>query len=165
MSTTVTDNGEDHDVGDKVTFIVIDQTHCGLLAALHRDAFDSPWGSEAFFDLLKHPRTYGWIAVGRDPIGFILCRSVAGEAEILTLAVLKTEQRKGIATRLVSAMTEREQNQGTSLIHLEVAADNRDALALYEKTGFSITGKRKAYYVRPTGAMDALVMSKPVNGL
>jgi ribosomal-protein-alanine N-acetyltransferase len=46
-------------------------------------------------------------------------------------------------------------------LFIEVAADNTAARALYERAGFAVTGRRKAYYEKPGGArQDAIVMMK-----
>ncbi|MEQ9111769.1 MAG: ribosomal protein S18-alanine N-acetyltransferase [Rhodospirillaceae bacterium] len=144
-------------------FISIDYNHVEVLAALHHNAFDMSWRKDSFADLLSHPGTYGWIACDKNPLGFILCRSVADESEILTLAVAKTNRRLGLGTCLLAATIDREQAQGSEGMHLEVAADNTAARALYEKAGFHISGKRKGYYARNGDAVDAILMYKSFN--
>lgn len=48
----------------------------------------------------------------------------------------------------------------TKRLFLEVAEDNRAALALYRSLGFSEVGRRKRYYERPgAAAVDALVLA------
>jgi ribosomal-protein-alanine N-acetyltransferase len=139
--------------------------HIELLAALHQDAFEDPWPEESFADLLKHPGTYGWVVCDKIPLGFILCRSVAGEAEILTLAVAQANRHLGVGTRLVDAMIDKEIAEKSTVIHLEVAADNPAARALYKKAGFHISGNRKGYYAKNGGAVDAILMSKALKKL
>jgi ribosomal-protein-alanine N-acetyltransferase len=41
-------------------------------------------------------------------------------------------------------------------VHLEVAADNIPALVLYHRLGFKEAGRRKDYYERADGSVDAL---------
>ena len=43
-------------------------------------------------------------------------------------------------------------------VFLEVAEDNAAARALYAKLGFQEIGRRRAYYKRPGGAVDALTL-------
>ncbi len=138
----------------------INFNHAELLAALHQDAFETPWPKDSFADLLKHPATYGWVVCDKIPLGFILCRSVADEAEILTLAVATANRHLGVATRLIDATVNKERAKMSAVLHLEVAADNIAARALYEKTGFHISGNRKGYYARNGTAVDAILMSK-----
>jgi len=71
----------------------------GLLAALHAKAFDGGeiWDADAFETLLAGPGVDAIIAVrGEAPLGFILMRTIADEAEMLTLAVLPSARRSGI---------------------------------------------------------------------
>ncbi|MBY0431685.1 MAG: GNAT family N-acetyltransferase, partial [Rhodospirillales bacterium] len=67
--------------------------HAQVLAALHRPCFDDFWDAAAFAEILAMPGTYGWVAFDDDPAGLVVCRIVADEAEILTIAVLP--ERRG----------------------------------------------------------------------
>jgi ribosomal-protein-alanine N-acetyltransferase len=79
-----------------------------------------------------------------------------GSSEILTIAVLPEERRKGIARRLLSDLVAA---LGAGPVFLEVAVDNGPALALYRSIGFSVVGRRKDYYAAESGGpTDALVM-------
>ncbi|MFZ5670666.1 MAG: GNAT family N-acetyltransferase [Pseudomonadota bacterium] len=128
-----------------------------LLAALHAGAFEAPWSEDAFETLLAAFGVFGLIAGG---VGFILCRTVADEAEILTLAVLPAHRRKGAAAALVEAAAALAAARGAQSLFLEVAADNAPALALYASRGFAEAGLRNGYYA--SGA-DALVMRRMLN--
>jgi len=95
--------------------------------------------------------------------GFILCRVMAGEAEILTLAVRPRSRRRGIARSLVeTALALAAQTAGAML--LEVADDNPGALALYARIGFKTVGRRAGYYARSgVASVDAVVMRRALN--
>jgi len=73
----------------------------------------------------------------RKVTGFVIGRQVAGEAEILNLAVIVAQRRKGEGGALLMA-------------------------AFYEKHGFSKTGRRAGYYHDPDEA--AIVMDSKVAG-
>ncbi|MFU1477623.1 hypothetical protein ACM25N_07930 [Roseovarius sp. C7] len=45
----------------------------------------------------------------------------------------------------------------------EVAEDNAGAIALYRAAGFGECGRRKGYYRRAGGAVDALVLAKDLD--
>ena len=106
---------------------------------------------------LPRRRTAGAIA------GFILCRVVAGEAEVLTLAVRPERRRQGIALALVEAAAAFAAQTADAML-LEVARDNPGALALYARTGFVVVGQRAGYYARRGApAVDALVMRRALN--
>jgi ribosomal-protein-alanine N-acetyltransferase len=128
-----------------------------LLARLHAAAFEHPWGEAEIAALMASP---GVFALTFDDRGFILCRAIAGEAEILTLAVVPEARRDGLGRALVEAAAGLARRFAAETLFLEVASDNAAALRLYENTGFSRVGLRKGYYA--SGA-DALVMSRPLN--
>lgn len=126
------------------------------LAVLHGSAFAEFWGRQAFADLLAQPGVFGLTAGS----GFILCRLVLDEAEIVTLAVTPSARRQGVGQGLVEAATALLVQLGAATLFLEVSADNPAARALYEKLGFTRVGLRKAYYA---DGSDALVMRLNLN--
>ena len=136
------------------------------LAEAHAAAFESPWSGEDIGQMLAVRGGFG-IAVETDAgavAGFILCRVIAGEAEVLTLAVQPKYRRRGVARALLAAAEGAAALTATSMF-LEVAADNAGAIALYEAAGYAPVGRRAAYYARPSGegAADAIVMRRPLN--
>jgi ribosomal-protein-alanine N-acetyltransferase len=123
------------------------------MAALHDRSFTTPraWSAVEFDALLASPGAFLETATE----GFLLGRVIAGEAELLTLAVAPSARRAGQGRRLLAAV---ERNA-----FLEVAADNGPAIALYAGAGWETRGTRRAYYQRPDGSrVDAVVMSKPL---
>ena len=129
----------------------------GALAALHAEAFDRPW-SEA--DIAAVMAGHGALALVVEAQGFILCRAIAGEAEILTLAVAPAARRLGVGRALVEAAAGLAATRAAGSLFLEVAHDNVAALALYASAGFERVGLRRGYYA--TGA-DAVVMRRALN--
>ena len=127
------------------------------LAGLHATAFEAPWDASAMAVLLAQP---GVFAVAEDD-GFVLCRAVADEAEILTIAVRPEARGRGLGSRLVAAGAQQAEALGAMRLFLEVAEDNHPALALYAGAGFVVSGRRRGYYGRADGSrVDALVMSR-----
>lgn len=126
-----------------------------LLAAIHAEAFDAPWGEAALGELLASP---GVFAVAEEG-GFILIRVVADEAEILTLAVRLSSRRAGLGARLVEAAVVRAAVLGAGRMFLEVAEGNAAACALYARSGFVQMGRRRGYYSHADGSReDALTL-------
>jgi ribosomal-protein-alanine N-acetyltransferase len=134
------------------------------LARVHATSFDQPWKAADIAELLTAPGGFGLALLERGaPLAFILVRAIAGEAEILTLAVDPSARRRGVARALVEAALLTAQTAGAEAMFLEVAADNAAALALYAGAGFSRVGARPGYYPRETGAIDAFVMRRDLN--
>ncbi len=127
------------------------------LANLHAACFETPrpWSAAEFASLIGGP---GSLLVA-EADGLVLGRALAGEAEILTLAVRPEARRKGTGTRLVLAFIAAARNAGAGTVFLEVSADNAAARGLYHAAGFVEAGRRRAYYRTPQGdAVDALIL-------
>ncbi|NRB04398.1 MAG: GNAT family N-acetyltransferase [Rhodobacteraceae bacterium] len=128
------------------------------LATLHALAFTQsrPWSAQEFAALLNHNSVF-LVAL---PDGFALWRAIAGEAELLTLAVEPKVQRRGIGTQLMQHGLQEAATRADTAF-LEVAEDNQAARALYAKHQFSEAGRRLAYYARTSGdAADALILRR-----
>lgn len=130
------------------------------LAALHGAAFrtERPWSASEFRDLLSSPL----VTLFAVPAGFALTRTVAGESELLTLAVHPDQQGKGIGRTLLRRWLA-DMQQTAEAAFLEVAADNTAAISLYTSEGFSEIARRPAYYARKNAAAaDAVVLRRSV---
>ncbi|MEK7431313.1 MAG: ribosomal protein S18-alanine N-acetyltransferase [Pseudomonadota bacterium] len=131
----------------------------GELARVHAAAFDHGWSAAEITELLDGPGGFALLVEDAALVAFILCRAIAGEAEILTLAVDPAARRRGFARALVEAAAGAARIAGAETMFLEVADDNAAAIGLYEVAGFARAGLRRGYYDRgPQGYADALVM-------
>ena len=93
--------------------------------------------------------------------GFLMGRAVAGEAEVLTLAVEPFARRIGVGRRLVQGFLTQARDRDALSAFLEVSAQNQAAISLYHKAGFSEVGRRARYYKSPMGnPVDAVVMAR-----
>ncbi len=132
------------------------------IAWLDDSAFKDSWP----FDLLAYeftnPRTLMLLAerAGEPAAGYISLRHVAGEAEILRLAVDPAARRRGIARALVDDGLARLRGLKVESCHLEVRMDNEGAIAFYHSLGFARSGRRRHYYRDGT---DALVLSRALS--
>ncbi|MBL8552938.1 MAG: GNAT family N-acetyltransferase [Phenylobacterium sp.] len=129
------------------------------MASAHAQAFDSPWDEMDFEDLLDGEGVFGFLVHGDDPAGVLICRAIAGEAEILTVGVAPWARRQGVAQALMAAAIGAARGVGAADMFLEVDVGNAPAVTLYERLGFVRTGVRRDYYDRgAAGRADALVM-------
>lgn len=134
------------------------------LARVHAAAFADPWSAGEIAGLLRGVGGFGFtVRVDGDTVGFILCRTIADEAEVLTLATLPAGRRRGVGRTLLEAAAAHAQARGGVKMFLEVAEDNGPAIALYSRAGFERVGARAGYYSRPTGAITAIVMRRDLN--
>ena len=128
------------------------------LATIHRLAFQAerPWSVDEFSELLANPH----VGLHSHRHGFALSRSIAGESELLTLAVDPDYQRRGIGRALTRQWLSDVANIAQTAF-LEVAADNTAACHVYRTECFTEIARRPAYYARKNGAaMDAILMRR-----
>jgi ribosomal-protein-alanine N-acetyltransferase len=132
------------------------------LAALHAACFTTPrpWSAKEFADLLASPTVF--LVTGEGP-SFALGRAVAGEAELLTLAVAPEARGRRLGRLALQGYEAEARMRGAEDAFLEVATDNPVAISLYLSEGYCESGRRKGYYVTPEGAkIDALVFTKRI---
>ena len=77
--------------------------------------------------------------------GFSLSRAAADEAELLLIAVLPGQRRRGIARLLLDEFMRESRDGGLRRVHLEVRYGN-PATELYRDAGFAPVGRRPNYY-------------------
>jgi len=130
--------------------------HAEAMALLHGYAFAARerWGPGAIGLQLGLPGAFGWIAPAG---GMILARTVADEAEVLTLAVDPAVRRTGIGRALLDQAMGTARQRGAAAMFLEVAFANAPARSLYAGASFVQVGRRRGYY--PEGG-DALVLRR-----
>lgn len=131
------------------------------MADLHRQCFVTPppWSAADFRSTLDS----AFVFVVSEPSGFLIGRAVAGEAELITLAVAPEARRNGVGLRLVAGFLIEARNRGAESAFLEVAESNSAAQRLYAAKGFEQKGKRRGYYQTPHGIrQDALVMAREI---
>lgn len=135
------------------------------IADIHAKSFVARWSAEEFAAFASDSRVTALVVRERQWLGgswvaaFIVCRTVAGEAEVLTLAVDPSRRRRGHGRMLVEAALRRLYQEGAQALFLEVDDTNTGALKLYRSLGFAQVGERKAYYADGNGRRSsALVM-------
>ena len=100
-------------------------------------------------------------------IGYIMCKMEHGfsnfrklgfvkKGHVVSIAVLDEHRRKGFGSVLVNEAINGVKNIQCSELYLEVRCSNNDAVRLYEKLGFFIIQRLKAYY---RDGEDAYVMA------
>jgi ribosomal-protein-alanine N-acetyltransferase len=125
------------------------------LAALHAAAFAKPWSASDLAAFLSRPTCHAIMMSN----GFVLFDIADGESEILTLAVAGAARRRGVGRALMQVAMAQAAADGAQTMSLEVAVDNEAALALYRGLGFGEIGRRRRYYQRADGEMDALILT------
>lgn len=127
-------------------------------------SFSLPWPANAFrYELMENQNSRLWVAelTSADEVGVvvgaIVVWLVVDEAHIATLAVHPNYRRRGIATQLLKTALQESARLGMRSATLEVRAGNLVAQALYQRFGFEVVGRRRAYY--QDNHEDALIMT------
>jgi ribosomal-protein-alanine N-acetyltransferase len=129
------------------------------MATLHTLCFTipPPWTEATFRTMLADPLVFALT----EAEAFLIGRAVAGEAELLTLAVAPQARRRGLGARLVQRFLYQARLRGAEEAFLEVAASNLPAQGLYSRAGFAVAGLRRGYYRQPEAQpIDAVVMRR-----
>lgn len=134
------------------------------LAEIHARSFSHEWDAEELARLqgqdgvqilvARRASPYGT----RNPLGFLVLRTAADEAEVLTVAVHPRQRGRGVGKKLLEDGMFRLYSDRCASLFLEVDASNEAALLLYKGLGFRKVGERKAYYRAGDGDGTALVM-------
>jgi ribosomal-protein-alanine N-acetyltransferase len=128
-------------------------------AVLHGASFRRGWSEDEFERLLVDRSVLAHrAALGPRTVGFIVSRIVAGEAEILSVAVARAQQGRGLARRLLDLHLRRLAGLGVTTVFLEVDDDNVPARRLYARSAFREVGRRDGYYPRPGSAAGAALV-------
>ena len=132
------------------------------LATLHAASFRHGWSDGEFERLLIERNVVAHRAMaGRTLVGFILSRMAAGEAEILSVAVVSARRGRGLAGALLNLHMRRLAGLGVRAMFLEVDEGNAPARRLYDRAGFREVGRRPGYYPRDSGnTVNALVLRR-----
>ncbi len=127
-----------------------------VLAELERICFSDAWSEKIVRDLADSSWDEVWVLEAETILGYINYRFIAGEGELMRIAVLPEQRGHGYSKKLMDVMMEdAAKNQITDLT-LEVRAGNEPAIGLYKTYGFVEEAVRKNYYHNPTE--DALIM-------
>ena len=91
-------------------------------------------------------------------IGFFVASSVAGEVNLMNIAISPARQGCGFGQVLLRFLLDHARQRDEQEIWLEVRVSNVGAIAVYNKLGFVEVDRRKNYYPCAKGREDALIM-------
>jgi ribosomal-protein-alanine N-acetyltransferase len=135
------------------------------LSQLHRASFHRGWGTDEFEQILIERNSLAHrLRSGRAVIGFIVSRTAADEAEILSVAVASPYRGRGYSRDLLLTHLGHLAGYGLKTVFLEVEENNAPARALYQRAGFRVVGRRERYYKDVDGGqLNAVVMQRDLS--
>jgi ribosomal-protein-alanine N-acetyltransferase len=148
--------------GPKISFSRVGPAAAKLLAEIHGESFETRWSETAFSEMLAVPGTSAILVSSQNnPVGFVIFRREADEAEIITICTRPAFRQKSHGKRLMQHLETLLKSEHAKFLFIEVAVSNNAALELYASCGFEKAGIRKNYYERGDGKReDALIMRK-----
>ena len=90
---------------------------------------------------------------------FLIARFSGSECELENLVVAAAHRRRGFGMQLLKSLITTARQRNVERILLEVRESNTAARALYEKLGFQVSGRRKAYYSHPREDASMFVLN------
>lgn len=167
------EKGEDGEARESVTGSVLSVTGVRPMALadleavseLERLGFSVPWSRGLLAGCLESRFDSVWVLEVSDPAlpaeeavaGYCNLRVIAGEGELMRIAVHPRFRGRGLAGKLMDVLVSSAREQGAEMISLEVRSSNAAAISLYKSFGFTQAAVRKGYYTCP--AEDALIMA------
>ena len=143
--------------------VPLEAGHLAAIAGIETAQLPNPLSLRNLQELASRPAFRGYVAVpeiNADPAGYALVLAGGGSADLVSVAVMPTALRRGVATRLLLFALADLAAEGVEDVTLEVAVDNVPARALYDRLGFSEAGRRPGYYRRDRELVDAMVMRR-----
>lgn len=129
------------------------------IAPLHAVSFRRGWSEHEIEEQLVDRQVIAHRAmIGNKLIGFVMSRLVEDEAEILSIAVAGSRQRRGLARNLLNLQLRRLAAFGARTVFLEVDEHNKPAMRLYDRAGFHEISRRANYYPVPGGKPAAALV-------
>lgn len=141
------------------------QSDVPAVVEIERASFGDPWSDATFRDLLQLRHAIFLVATEgalQSISGYVIAAVVAGEGEVLNLAVAPQSRKRGLGGKLLDAGLETVRERGAREVFLEVRESNVAALALYSSRGFAALTRRTKYYRNPVE--DALVLRRAIEG-
>ena len=137
---------------------ILKETDIEEVLELENACFTHPWPRSAFEEMLTGDTAEYYAA--RDEDGTLMGGAalffLSGEGDITNVAVFDRYRNRGIATALLEYLIEDGRRKGIREFTLETRESNLPAIAVYEKNGFTVEGRRPGFYRDPVE--DALVM-------
>lgn len=127
------------------------------VSQLEQECFTVPWSEQLLCECFQNSYDHMWVLETENSIAaYCNFRIIAGEGELMRIAVAKAFRGRGFAGNLMEILVNHARENHVFAITLEVRASNLSAINLYKSYAFQIEAVRKGYYTNPQE--DALIM-------
>lgn len=125
---------------------------------IEQTCFSDAWSEKLLSDMLESEWDEAWVLADEknSVIGYANFRFLAGEGELMRIAVLPEYRGHGESKKFMDRLEISSREKEAPDLTLEVRAGNTPAINLYKFYGFQAEAVRKNYYHDPVE--DALIM-------
>lgn len=111
-----------------------------------------------YFEILtEFPETFLVAELDGALTGYVMCRveygfshlkrlGLARKGHVVSIAVREEHRGKGVGTLLMRSSQEAMAKKTATECYLEVRVSNSEAIALYQRLGYKVSGRLEAYY-------------------
>ena len=107
--------------------------------------------------LAEFPDAFLVAELSGEVVGYVMCRveygfshlkrlGLARKGHIVSVAVLGAHRGKGVGTALIKSAEDAVARRSAAEMYLEVRVSNLQAVELYKRLGYTISGKMESYY-------------------
>ena len=138
----------------------ITESDLDTIADIEAVSFVRPLTRNDLAVLYARPAFHGFALVpdGGRLASYALFLNAGTIADLVSTGTVPRDRRRGFASHLLAESLRHLAAVAVTEVTLEVAVDNVKALALYAGLGFGEVGRRREYYQRADGRVDALVL-------
>lgn len=143
--------------------IALAESDTDQILDIEQSSFRRSWHRNSFLEELSRADSFNYgVKVKNCPaaepiVAYVCYRVFDSEMHLLKIAVSPEWRSQGIGEWLLVKCMEKERKNRVVRILLEVRPSNRPAIAMYNKMGLHIIGRRPNYY--PDTREDALIMT------
>jgi ribosomal-protein-alanine N-acetyltransferase len=133
--------------------------HIDNILPIEKTCYPDPWNYEHFLYEVHNQHSKSFVSLSQNSQlqGYLITHQIFDQIFILNLAVGFNFRKQGIATGLLHFLFDFAKINCVVTIDLEVRKSNANALSLYRKERFDITGERKKFYA---DGETAIIMCK-----
>ena len=125
-----------------------------------------------YYEILSEfPETFLVAELDGGLVGYLMCRieygfshlrrlGLARKGHVVSVAVKPLHRGKGVGTLLMRTSQEAMAKKSATECYLEVRVSNTEAIALYQRLGYKVSGRLEAYY---KDGEAALVMATQIS--
>jgi ribosomal-protein-alanine N-acetyltransferase len=124
-------------------------SEAALFASWEKSERPYPWNETQFGEtLLSTTQMTLVLDQEEEPVGYGVLQMVEGESYLLNIMVRSDCRQKGVGETLLRKLLSWSKDGGATHMFLDVDPENTPAVALYQKCGFQIFGRRPKAYPR-----------------